>query len=1067
MKNITQASTTAHTHSFLIASMVLTVLAALPVHWESVAAQDCMLGIVNDLVAFNSADTLYIGTEPFIYHADREYSPEREWGYVGGFEYPWNHRTYIGGDQDLDLYKCLRIGLEGYQFDVPNGTYVVKLGFAETEHDWRGQRVQDVLIEDLLVLGNLDIWDLVEHNYAFEHRSFVTVEDGQLNVALSPVIGETMLANIVVTIRSPDSEPPPEVGWIRATGGYDMNIVHWEELNTTDLAGYMLYRKDGWSLPYEPITENPVSLRRHLDRNVNSGQEYKYRVTAVDLFGNESGSSPAATAIPVSQGDSVLPWFMYIISEGALEYLNTHVFENEYVDVILCMDVYTTEAELRYKGATSRTCPKKSHKFRFDAYDPILECAVLNCNSDRGDPSLIREQQAYRLFREVDILTPVTSPVLLWCNEDFRGVYTRVEQVDTIFAAARDLVPGGSIFECEGTLERCKIRAEYDRRYDLKMGNRDAVVEIIRLTEFLSSMTRSGIFEDLAEDLFDIDEALTWYALQVLLGNSDFIGHNYMLYHDTDVDRWRTIPWDLDRTFGRPMDNATMPLTVGTEENPVEGRFNRLWDRLLGIPRFRRRFGLILEHSMATCFNTDSLAPHIEAAHDLVLDDGRRDYLKHFFEDNTRFEESSELILDFVGDRVAWVYTHVDSITPPSSVNLYLNEILVDNQTIRSDEAGDYDPWIEIFNFSGETVSFDGLILSDGAVEWPFPEGCAVEPGGYLLTWLDGEPEEGILHATFRPDTTASAILLLDPGNTFENPVDSLYYGMPEPDVSYCRYRDGGYFSVPAETPTPLAPNNWESPVTLNVSCEPDTISPGEQVTLTFTVWNISERQQQGAARYHVRLSDGIRWPYTGEMSSFPFSMGPGEYEEFTRECYVKPSTEDGTYIIEASAVREDGAVYCEVRDSLEILFARPCGLCINEFLASNEACFPDEYGEYDDWFELYNSGNRTLVLRDVYATDDLGVPDKFKLPELSLPPGGFALLWADADTSQGALHCSFKLDRDGEEIGLFAERGGKLKKVDFVVFGYQETDISSGRFPDGGEVWVPFTDPTPGGPNE
>jgi len=1045
---------------------MLTVPAFLLLFSCPTTAESLRIETVTDIVAFNSGDSAYIGTEPFVYYTDREYSVEWQAGYVGGSEFPWNRQTYVGGDQDSDLYKNNRKGLEGYKFDVSNGTYIVKLGFIETEHDWSGQRVQDVIIEGRTVLDDLDIWDLVEHNYALEHRSFVTVEDDQLNVVLSPVIGETMLANIVVATWSPDSEPPPVVGWIEATGGYGMNIVYWKEMNTADVAGYTVYRKDGASQPYLPITVEPTPLRRYLDRNVNPGQEYLYRVSAVDLFGNESWLSSAAAAIPVSRGESTLPWYMYIISEGALEELNTHVFENYYVDVILNADGYFAEAELRYMGSTSRYCPKKSHKFRFDTYDPVLESAVMNCNSARGDASLIREQQAYKLFRDVGILTPDASHVLLWRNEDFRGVYTRVEHVDTVFAAARGLDPEGSIFECEGTLERSGTREEYDRRYDLKMGNRDSVIEIIRLTELLSPMTPDGIFEDRAEELFDIDEALTWYALQVLLGNNDFIGHNYMLYHDNAVDRWRLIPWDLDMTFGRPMGNKFMPLTIGTQENPVEDRFNRLWNRMVEVPRFRRRFGRILKYLVATEFNTTSLTPHVEAAHGLVLDDGRRDYLKHFFEDNAYFEESTTQIIEFVQGRVTYVHAHVDSITPPSSVNLYLNEVLVENRTVLSDEAGDFDPWGEIYNFSDEIVSLDGLSLSNGTEEWPFPDGCVVEPWGYLLVWLDGEPLEGLMHTDFRADTAASTLFLLDPSNTFESPVDSLRYGMPEADVSYCRYRDGGYFSAPTETPTPLAPNSWESPVTLEISCEPDSILPGEQGTIIFTVANVSKRWQWGTVPYNVRLSDGIRWPYNGDTATFLFSMGPGQDQEFIQEFSVPSTAVDGTYFIEASAERTDGAVYCEAVDSLEVLFMRPSGLCINEFLASNDACFADEYGEYDDWFELYNGGSKAFVLEDVFVTDDLQEPYKFKLPEIQMKAGDFLLVWADDDTSQGPLHCPFKLDKDGEEIGFFAERNGSLMKLDFVIFGRQQTDISTGRLPDGGDEWLLFTDPTPGGPN-
>ncbi|MCK4992305.1 MAG: chitobiase/beta-hexosaminidase C-terminal domain-containing protein, partial [Bacteroidales bacterium] len=63
----------------------------------------------------------------------------------------------------------------------------------------------------------------------------------------------------------------------------------------------------------------------------------------------------------------------------------------------------------------------------------------------------------------------------------------------------------------------------------------------------------------------------------------------------------------------------------------------------------------------------------------------------------------------------------------------------------------------------------------------------------------------------------------------------------------------------------------------------------------------------------------------------------------------------------------------------------------------------------------------------------------------------------------QTALHVNFKLSITGEAIGLFDD---SKKLVDFVVFGKQNEDISSGRQPDGGAEWHFFNIPTPGTTN-
>jgi hypothetical protein len=47
-------------------------------------------------------------------------------------------------------------------------------------------------------------------------------------------------------------------------------------------------------------------------------------------------------------------------------------------------------------------------------------------------------------------------------------------------------------------------------------------------------------------------------------------------------------------------------------------------------------------------------------------------------------------------------------------------------------------------------------------------------------------------------------------------------------------------------------------------------------------------------------------------------------------------------------------------------------GLFINEFLASNDICFADEAGEFDDWVELYNSSSGPIDVGGMYIADNL-----------------------------------------------------------------------------------------------
>jgi hypothetical protein len=136
--------------------------------------------------------------------------------------------------------------------------------------------------------------------------------------------------------------------------------------------------------------------------------------------------------------------------------------------------------------------------------------------------------------------------------------------------------------------------------------------------------------------------------------------------------------------------------------------------------------------------------------------------------------------------------------------------------------------------------------------------------------------------------------------------------------------------------------------------------------------------------------------------------------------------------------------------------------LVINEFMASNQSIMADEYGEFDDWIELYNKSDYPVWLGSKFLSDDLTNRDKWKLPYTFLYPDSFILIWADGQTEQGDHHASFRLDMTAEEIGLFDAPSTGFYLLDRVEYNSQTTDYSSARSTDGGMEWIIATSPTP-----
>jgi len=110
----------------------------------------------------------------------------------------------IANTTDGPLYQSQRTDAAAapelqYSIAVPQGTYTVKLFFAEIVATGAGQRVFNVRLENTTVLTNFDIFTAAGGANKAITRSFnVTVTDGTLNITFLHVTGDPLVAAIEV-----------------------------------------------------------------------------------------------------------------------------------------------------------------------------------------------------------------------------------------------------------------------------------------------------------------------------------------------------------------------------------------------------------------------------------------------------------------------------------------------------------------------------------------------------------------------------------------------------------------------------------------------------------------------------------------------------------------------------------------------------------------------------------------------------------------------------------------------------------------------------------------------------
>ena len=143
--------------------------------------------------------------------------------------------------------------------------------------------------------------------------------------------------------------------------------------------------------------------------------------------------------------------------------------------------------------------------------------------------------------------------------------------------------------------------------------------------------------------------------------------------------------------------------------------------------------------------------------------------------------------------------------------------------------------------------------------------------------------------------------------------------------------------------------------------------------------------------------------------------------------------------------------------------------LSINEVQSRNDFTYADEFGEYDDWVEIYNAEGHAIDLAGYFLSDNRDIPNKHEIKatdasRTTVDSEGFIILWLDNDTIQGPNHAGFKLSGE-DQIYLVHPDG--LTIIDSLSFDLN-TDQSFGAVEDGviGNNIV-FDVPTPGSTNK
>ena len=364
---------------------------------------------------------------------------------------------------------------------------------------------------------------------------------------------------------------------------------------------------------------------------------------------------------------------------------------------------------------------------------------------------------------------------------------------------------------------------------------------------------------------------------------------------------------------------------------------------------------------------------------------------------------------------------------------LAINEFMADNETTVTDQDGEHDDWVEIFNTGESALAMGGYFLSDDASEpdqWTFPD-TTIAAGGYLIIWADDNEDQEGLHANFKLSKSGESIILSNPSITV---VDEYSFGQQVTDSTTGRFPNGtGDFVL--MPPTFGYENSMSTTINYDVLVINEFLADNETTVMDqdgeYDDWiEIYNNGTEGLAMTGMYLSNDASLP---GMWAFPdTTIAAGEYLIVWADNDVEQVGLHANFILAQTGgtilfsdpdlnIVDEYTYGDQISDISTGRYPNGTGdfiampptfgtentasasvqyddLVINEFMADNETTVIDQDGEYDDWIELYNNGDVALPMSGLYLSDDAAEPDLWAFPDTVIGAGEYLIVWADKD---------------------------------------------------------------------
>jgi spore coat protein CotH len=321
---------------------------------------------------------------------------------------------------------------------------------------------------------------------------------------------------------------------------------------------------------------------------------------------------------------------------------------------------------VRSRGTGSRNASKLGLLVQFDRYaktQQFLGLTELVLDNSWQDPSLMREALAMSVYRRMGQAAPREAFCRVYINNEFQGLYSMVEPVDTAFTQRALSQSNGYLYEYhyQGpwyTEYLGDALDPYKAMFEPQNHKRESDSELyVPLRDLFREANGpdDAVWRERLDRYLDLPEFMTHIAIEDVLTENDgilgFAGvNNFYLYRNQGTTQHRLLPWDKDFSF------TFLEISIlrrGLEDFPL---FARAW----GQPDLRSHFLDVAEQCAHVIGDDDWLAGEIERIVALITPSVIEDTRKQFTTE--QFVADIDFLRTFASVRAQSVLNEVQSL---------------------------------------------------------------------------------------------------------------------------------------------------------------------------------------------------------------------------------------------------------------------------------------------------------------------------------------------------------------------------------------------------------------------